>query len=138
MSPYSAGHLAQKGVAVVGQPVLDLVAHGQAQLAQDTRLPQRQDGAPQRFLVGTRSCGVSSSAIAFGEQPRDFALAVENALALHLGGMRGQHRARSAHRGRTAATASGASPAISTRDSANARLPSEAAHRRSAAPAGGG
>ena len=84
--------LAQEGVAIVGQPVLDLVAHGQAQLAQDTGLPHGQDLAPQRLLVGGELLGRELLAVALGEQARDVQLAVEDALALHLGGVGGEHR----------------------------------------------
>ena len=82
---------AQEGVAIVGQPVFDLVTHGQLQLAQDTGLPQRQDRATQRFLVGIRLLRRQLDTVTLGEQARDLALAVEDALALHLGRMRGQH-----------------------------------------------
>jgi hypothetical protein len=44
----------QEGIAIIGQSIFDLVAHGQFQLAQNTGLPQRQDRAPQRLLVGMR------------------------------------------------------------------------------------
>ena len=83
--------LVQKGVAIVGEAVLDLVADRQPQLAQDARLPHRQNQGAQRLVVGLALVGGQLHAVALHQEPADFALGVEDALALHLGGMRGEH-----------------------------------------------
>ena len=89
--PVEARHLAQERVTVVRQAVLDLVVHRQAQFAQDARLPQGEHHAAQRLFVAHQLVGRELDAVALGQQARDFQLAIENALALDLGRMRGQH-----------------------------------------------
>ncbi len=84
--------LPQERVPVVRQAVLDLIVHRQPQLAQHTRLPQRQHHAAQRLFVLRQLVGRELHAISFGEQSCNFQLAVENALALYFGRMCGEHR----------------------------------------------
>jgi hypothetical protein len=84
--------LAQKRVAVVGQAVLDLIVHGEPQLAQDARLPQSENHTPQRFFVGGSLLVRHFDAVALGQQPGDGEVAVENALALNFGRMRSENR----------------------------------------------
>ena len=85
-------HLRQERVPIVGEPILDLVVHRELRDAQHRRLPQRDDlpveaGFPFRLFLRRQL-----RAVAPHHEPRDFALAVEDALALHLGRMRSQHR----------------------------------------------
>ena len=99
-----ARDLAQEGSFVVAQRVLDFVGHGELGKAQQARLPDLRDAdAHLRFVLGefewrerVLSPGVGALAqldlVACGEQLRDGALGVEDALALHLGRMRGEHR----------------------------------------------
>jgi hypothetical protein len=86
-----ARDLAQEGHWVVAQRVFDLVGHRQLGGAQHARLPQlRHTGADQRLVLGAplgRGQGV-----ALGHQRRHGALGIEDALALHLGGVGGEHR----------------------------------------------
>ena len=86
------GHLGQEGVAVVRQAVVDLVLHLQARQADHRRLPQLQDAALQPGLDRGSLVGGRRHPVAPIEQPRDRPLGVEDALALHLGRVRGQHR----------------------------------------------
>ena len=86
-----ARNLAQESRVVIAQCVLDLVGHGQLGGAQHARLPQLRDPrADERFALGT--VGVGAQAVALLDQLRDRALGVEDALALHLGRVRGEHR----------------------------------------------
>ena len=84
-------HLAQKRHRVVRQRVLHLVGHGEPGVAQHARLPQlrdaRADGGLVVFALARRL-----EPVTLADQPRDRELGIEDALALHLGGVRGQHR----------------------------------------------
>ena len=82
----------EEGVAVILQTVLDFVAHGQPRGAQHARLPQNQHEAVQRLLVLGEIVWRHVHAVAVGQQARNDQLAVEDAFALHFGGMRGQYR----------------------------------------------
>jgi hypothetical protein len=83
--------LAQEGRVVVRQRVLDLVGHGELGRAQHARLPELRDTrADQRLVVGQLALGVQL--LAPLHQLRDGALGIEDALALHLGRVRGEHR----------------------------------------------
>ena len=83
-------NLAQEGGGVVAQRVLDLVIHRQLGGAHHARLPQLGDaGADPPFVVG--ALARRDQAVARGHQLRDGALGVQDALALHLGGVGGQH-----------------------------------------------
>ena len=76
---------------VVRQRVLDLVGHRQLGIAQHARLPQLRDaGAHQLEVLVERALGDEIAAL--GQQLGDGALGVEDALALHLGGVGGEHR----------------------------------------------
>lgn len=85
--------LLEEGIAVVGKRVVDLVHHAQLGQAQHRRLPQGQDPGVEFVRDFRLFDGKQQFAVAPVEQPRDLALAVERALSLHLGRMRGQHRA---------------------------------------------
>ena len=99
-----ARDLAQEGGLVVAQRVLDLVGHGELGEAQQARLPQLRDADAdlrlvvgefeRRQRVGAAGIGLLAQAdlVARGQQQRDGALGVEDALALHLGRVRGEHR----------------------------------------------
>ena len=98
------GDFAQEGGLVVGQSVFDLVGHRQPGKAQQPRLPQlRHAGAQlrlvggqltqgQRVLGGAGPLGARLDVVALGQQLGDLALGVQDALALHLGGVGGEHR----------------------------------------------
>ncbi len=60
--------------------------------AQEVGLPQRQHGAAQRLLAERGLLRRERDAIAFGQQLGHLHLAVDRALAPHLGRMGGQHR----------------------------------------------
>jgi len=76
---------------VVAQRVFDLVGYAQLGKAQQTGVPQLQDArAHLRFVVG--QAALMGQGVALGQQARQFALGVQNALALHLGRVRGEHR----------------------------------------------
>ncbi|CFM96244.1 Uncharacterised protein [Bordetella pertussis] len=81
----------EEGAAVIGQRVLDLVGHGQPRVAQHARLPQRGDLADQGQVQFGQFVG-GQFALALHQQGRDFAMHVQRALALHFGGVGGQHR----------------------------------------------
>ncbi len=86
-------HLGEKRVPVVGEAVLDLVLDPELREPDHRRLPQRQHlPVESRFELGGL-VGGELHAVAPLQQARDLALAVEDALALHFGRMRGQHRA---------------------------------------------
>ena len=82
----------QEGVIVVGERIGDLVEHAQAGMADQAGLPQGQDVAAQRAAIVVQLLGRELDPVALVEQVRDLALAVDRALAAHLGRMRGQHR----------------------------------------------
>jgi hypothetical protein len=69
----------------IGERVHDLVGDGELGQAQHRGKPQPQHLGVQR--------AIPAGARRLAEEPRDRALALENALALHLGRMRRQHRA---------------------------------------------
>ena len=86
------GDLAQEGALVVAQRVLDLVGHRQLGVAQHARLPQLGDAGAHQRLVGaafTLGGQLVARAHQFGDRP----LGIQDALALHLGGVGRQHRA---------------------------------------------
>ena len=85
------GDLAQKGALVVRQRVLDLVADAELGVAQHPCLPQLGDAPAQHLLVlGQLARCVQGLALA--DQVRYRAFGVEDAFALHLGRVGGQHR----------------------------------------------
>ncbi len=92
-------HFLQEGVAIVREPVLDLVEHGEPHRAQDARLPQRRDDASQRLVRLLAFAAGGRVPVPFGEEPSDLALTIEDAATLHLGRVGGeygadQHRAQ--------------------------------------------
>ena len=85
------GDLAQKGRLVIRQGVLDFVGHAQFRVAQHAGLPELgRAGAQQAFVFA--QLAFSLQAVAGADQGSDRALGVENALALHFGRVRSQHR----------------------------------------------
>ncbi len=76
--------------AEIGERIGDLVRHRELREAQHRRQPQ-----PQHLRV---QGALASGRVGQRDQARDLALALEDALALHLGGMRGQHRAHAGAR----------------------------------------
>jgi hypothetical protein len=99
-----ARDLAQEGGLVVAQRVLDLVGHGELGEAQQPRLPELRDARAhlalvlgvlarrQRVLLSGEGMLAQPDLVARREQLCDGALGVEDALALHLGRMGGEHR----------------------------------------------
>ena len=106
-----ARDLRQEGAAVIAERVLDLVAHGEPGVAQQTRLPQAQHVGAQAGLVGGQlglAAGLGGAAVgrgqagghgqraladgvALGQQLGDAALGQHHALALHFGRVGGEH-----------------------------------------------
>ena len=83
--------LAQEGRAIIAQRVLDLVAYGEARLAQQLGLPQLRDaGAQLRFVLRQRL--LRALMLARGEKREDRMFGVEQAPAPHFGRMRGEDR----------------------------------------------
>ncbi len=86
-----ARELRKKRGAIKRQRVLDFVRHFQLDVAQQPRLPElHHAGAHGVFDVGAllRQTG----RVAFDQQSRQRPFGVEHALALHLGGVGGEHR----------------------------------------------
>jgi hypothetical protein len=86
-----ARHLAQEGARVVAERVVDLVGHRQPRGAQHARLPELRHTRADQALVGGALI-VAAQRIALRHQLGDGAFGIEDALALHFGGVRGQHR----------------------------------------------
>ncbi|OIQ71738.1 hypothetical protein GALL_466410 [mine drainage metagenome] len=84
-------HFAEEGAVVVRKRVLDFVGHSQLGEAQQPRLPQLGDARAQ-LGFDLAQPPRRLRLVAFGEQSRDHAFGVEQALALHFGRVRGQHR----------------------------------------------
>ncbi|MDT4852307.1 hypothetical protein FQZ97_865320 [compost metagenome] len=85
-----ARDLRQEGGLVIAQCVFDFVGHGELGETQQARLPElRHAGAQLGFEVGVLA---RQQLLTFGQQVGDGALGIQNALALHLGGVRGEHR----------------------------------------------
>ncbi len=97
------GDLVEKCVPVVGDTVVDLVLHLQLGQPQHRGLPQREHLPIQPLLHGVPLTGrdlhrgklvrCQRAAVAPLKQADDLPFAGEDALALHLGRMRGQHGA---------------------------------------------
>jgi len=97
------GNFAQEGGFVIRQRVLDLVRHRQLAVAQQPRLPELRDAGAQLRLVARQFAGregVAGAVVelgalgqvaALGQQLGNGALGVQNAFALHLGGVGGEH-----------------------------------------------
>ena len=76
---------------VVTERVLDLVAHREGAEAQQARLPQLGDADPQQRGVGVAVASVEQG-VARRQKVGDGEFRVQQAFALHFGGMRGEHR----------------------------------------------
>ncbi|MCY1508535.1 hypothetical protein D9M68_428480 [compost metagenome] len=80
----------QEGAAVVREGVLDLIGHREPGIAQHAGLPQRGHAAQQRGVqVGQFFRG--ERAFTLYQRGGDFAVHVQRALALHFGGVGGEH-----------------------------------------------
>jgi hypothetical protein len=79
-----ARQLVEEGEAEVGKPVRHLVRHREPRAAQHCREPQPED-------LGMQG-PVSLGRLLPGKKPCYFTLAIQDALALHLGRMRGENR----------------------------------------------
>jgi len=88
-----ARQLGEERVAVVREPVLDIVDHLQPREPQHRRLPEAQH-APVELVVDLVALGGRGRPpVAHRDELRDSALGVEDAPALDLGRVRGEHRA---------------------------------------------
>ena len=85
------GNLAQKRALVVAQRVLDLVSHRQLGVAQHACLPELGDAGPHQRLV-VAALTLAGQGVAFTDQLGNRAFSVQDALALHLGGVGGENR----------------------------------------------
>jgi len=85
-----ARDLDEEGAGVVAQHVFDFIGHGELGVAQHARLPQLGDAGAQRVLDLLLGDGVGAHALA--QQLTNVALGIEDGLALHLGGVGGEHR----------------------------------------------
>ena len=94
------GNLAQEGRLVIAQCVFDFVGHRQFGEAQQARLPQLHHARTDLGLVGCEFArrqrvlgqGPRLDFVALCHQPGDVALGVQDAFALHFGGVGGEHR----------------------------------------------
>src|ERR1700737_1921250 len=84
------GNLGQKCVAVIREPILDLVEDSQLGQSQHRRLPESQHFAIEPGVQALRFVWRQNDAVTPLQQARDLALAIQNALPLYLGGMRDQ------------------------------------------------
>jgi len=82
----------QEGVVIIRQAVDDLIDDPEPVPAQDARLPQCENGPPERVLVSRLFIGGHALLVTFREQPSDFHLAIDRALAPHFGRVGRQHR----------------------------------------------
>ena len=85
-----ARQFAQEGIAEERVPVLDLVDHPQPGQPQHAGLPQRQYPGVECFKKAIALCRRQRHGAQFGNQTRNLELGVENALALHFGGVSGK------------------------------------------------
>ena len=85
------GDLPQKRGVVVAQRVLDLVGHRQLGGAQHARLPQLGDARADQLLV-LAALALAGQIVALANEFGDGAFGIEDALALHLGGVGREHR----------------------------------------------
>ena len=97
-------NLAQERCLVITQRVFHLVCHGQFGGAKQARLPKLQHPClqlgfvlgqlafAQLVLLGVDRSRLQLDVVARSQQLRDGALGIQNALALHLGRVGGQHR----------------------------------------------
>ncbi len=85
--------LGEQRIAVVREPVVDLVLHRETGKAQHRRLPQLEHRRRQAGREFGALGGREWRPVAPREQARDLALRIENALALNFGRVRGQNGA---------------------------------------------
>ena len=92
------GNFRQKRGLVIAHGVFNFIGHGEFGEAQQTGLPQLQHPGPhlgvnvRQSLGGGGVGGAGSDGVAFLQAVGDAALGVQNTFALHLGGVRCQHR----------------------------------------------
>ncbi len=87
-----ARQFGEEGFVEVGNAVLDLVEHLQTDRAQHARLPQGEDGVGQAEVVLGFLFRGHAQAFALVEQAGDVAVIADQALALHLRRVGGEHR----------------------------------------------
>src|SRR6516165_601346 len=81
----------QEGRVIIAQRIFDFVADCETRPAQEARLPDLRDPCPQKHFIAPAFTGVEK-ARAFGKKRENVTLGIEQAFALHLGRMRGEHR----------------------------------------------
>ena len=84
---------AEERIVVIGEPVGDLVDHGEPRLPQHVGAPEDQDRAPESLLVERELRFVAGEPFALVEQFRDLEFPGQRALAPHFRRMGGEHRA---------------------------------------------
>ena len=101
------GNFAQKRGLVIAQRVFNLIGHRELGIAQQARLPELHHAGTQLQLIGVEFFGCQGIFTAMGvvaagqaahfdvvprrQQLGNVALRIQNAFALHFGGMRRQH-----------------------------------------------
>ena len=85
--------LVEERLTIVGDAVVDFVLHFELREPQHRRLPQREHLPVETVVHRLPLVGRELAAVAPLQQADDLALAVEDALALYLGRVRGEHRA---------------------------------------------
>ena len=122
---HQARQLGEERAPMVVEAVVDLVDHRDPLRAQQPRAPHRENGAAQRLIGARRVRRREGRVIPFGEERGDLALAVEDALALHLGRVGGEHRGdmrRAQHRRHRVVVDAGAMQAAERRFDAAVRV----------------
>ena len=84
-----AGNFGQERALVVAQGVVDFIGHGEFGKTQQAGLPELRDARFDQSLVALELA--RQQHLALGQQAGDGALGVQNAFALHLGGVGGEH-----------------------------------------------
>ena len=87
-----ARQLFEKGVAEERQTVLDFIGDGEARRAQHAGLPDRQHARFQARVNFGALVWCETALVARRHELRDVEFGIENAFALHFGGMGGEHR----------------------------------------------
>ncbi len=139
--------LAQEGGFVVADSAFSISSATVSLVsAQQARLPQLRDARADLRLVGGQLArrqrvarqGARLDLVALAEQLGDVALGIEDALALHLGRVGGEHRRDVAARPASAAMSRGAMPAQRSRAQRHLDAAFLRCRRRARAPRGGG
>ena len=86
-----ARQLFEKGVTEERQAVFNFIRHCEARRAQHARLPDGEDARFKQFVNGGALSGRQRALAALADEARDVQLGIENAFALYLGRVRGEH-----------------------------------------------